>query len=38
VPVALHIDRELRIDYVPEPTGRRLTHETDRDYRTLRLD
>ena len=38
MPVALHIDRELRIDYVPEPTGRRLTHETDRDYRTLRLD
>ena len=37
VPVALHIDRELRIDYVPEPTGRRLTHETDRDYRVLRL-
>ena len=38
MPVALHIDRELRIDYVPEPTGRRLTHETDRDHRTLRLD
>jgi integrating conjugative element protein (TIGR03752 family) len=37
MPVALHIDRELRIDYVPEPTGRRLTHETDRDARVLRL-
>ena len=38
IPVTLHTDRELRIDYVPEPTGRRLTHETDRDYRSVRLD
>jgi integrating conjugative element protein (TIGR03752 family) len=38
ISVTLHIDRELRIDYIPAPTGRRLTHETDRDDRTLRLD
>ncbi|WP_026623471.1 TIGR03752 family integrating conjugative element protein [Ectothiorhodospira haloalkaliphila] len=35
--VTLHVERELRIDYVPEPRGRKLNHEA-RQHRTLRLD
>ncbi|WP_299314939.1 TIGR03752 family integrating conjugative element protein [uncultured Halomonas sp.] len=38
VSVSLHIDRELRIDHVPEPTGRRLTYEYDSDTGALRLN
>lgn len=35
--VTLHVERELRIDYVPEPRGRQVNYEA-RQHRTLRVD